>query len=213
MGKINRGILGGFSGKVGTVIGGFWNGIQYMRAVPQNVRDAKSPGQMRQRQRLKLLSTLVKQFNTFVQIAFENNRQGQTSGNLAYSYNLKNAFSGDYPDQEIAYDQLRVAQGGLTGALNASVDAIEEGEVTFSWSDNSTNGNAGPDDRVMLLLINADKQESVFDTQGPKRDESSATLTIPDSYSGDKLHAYIAFRNSDRGTVSNSTYLGTVTAT
>ena len=31
MGKIKQGILGGFRGKVGTVIGASWNGISYMR--------------------------------------------------------------------------------------------------------------------------------------------------------------------------------------
>jgi hypothetical protein len=30
MGTINKGILGGFSGKVGTVVGGTWKGIDYM---------------------------------------------------------------------------------------------------------------------------------------------------------------------------------------
>ena len=33
MGTINQGILGGFSGKVGTVIGGSWKGITYMRGI------------------------------------------------------------------------------------------------------------------------------------------------------------------------------------
>ena len=34
MGKINLGILGSFSGKVGNVVGGKWKGISYMRAKP-----------------------------------------------------------------------------------------------------------------------------------------------------------------------------------
>jgi len=32
MAKIEHGILGGFSGKVGTVIGGTWKGIDFMRS-------------------------------------------------------------------------------------------------------------------------------------------------------------------------------------
>ncbi len=32
MGTISKGILGGFSGKVGTVVGGSWKGIDYMRS-------------------------------------------------------------------------------------------------------------------------------------------------------------------------------------
>jgi hypothetical protein len=34
MGKISKGILGGFSGTVGTVVGGKWKGIDYMRSKP-----------------------------------------------------------------------------------------------------------------------------------------------------------------------------------
>ena len=39
MGKIKQGILGGFKGKVGTVIGSSWNGIAYMKGQAQSVRN------------------------------------------------------------------------------------------------------------------------------------------------------------------------------
>lgn len=38
MGTIKQGILGGFSGKVGTVAGSSWKGISYMRGRAQNVK-------------------------------------------------------------------------------------------------------------------------------------------------------------------------------
>ena len=41
MGKISQGILGGFSGKVGTVIGGNWKGIDYMRSKASKVTNPK----------------------------------------------------------------------------------------------------------------------------------------------------------------------------
>jgi hypothetical protein len=45
MGKIKQGILGGFKGKVGTVIGSSWNGIAYMRGLAQSVKNPKTAGQ------------------------------------------------------------------------------------------------------------------------------------------------------------------------
>ena len=33
MGTIKQGILGGFSGKVGTVVGSTWKSVHYMRAL------------------------------------------------------------------------------------------------------------------------------------------------------------------------------------
>ena len=49
MGKIKQGILGGFKGKVGTVIGSSWNGIAYMRGLTQSVKNPKTAGQTTQR--------------------------------------------------------------------------------------------------------------------------------------------------------------------
>jgi hypothetical protein len=35
MGTIKKGILGGFSGRVGTIAGASWKGIAYMCSLPQ----------------------------------------------------------------------------------------------------------------------------------------------------------------------------------
>ena len=61
MGKIKQGILGGFKGKVGTVIGSSWNGIAYMKGLPQSQKDPKSAAQMRQRTFFREVQNLVGQ--------------------------------------------------------------------------------------------------------------------------------------------------------
>lgn len=37
MGTIKQGILGGFSGKVGNIVGASWRGIDYIRSMPASV--------------------------------------------------------------------------------------------------------------------------------------------------------------------------------
>ena len=69
MGKIKQGILGGFKGKVGTVIGSSWNGIAYMKGQPQSVKDAKSAAQIAQRNFFREVQDLVGQL-TAEQLAF-----------------------------------------------------------------------------------------------------------------------------------------------
>jgi hypothetical protein len=61
MGKIKQGILGGFKGKVGTVIGSSWNGIAYMKGLPQSVRNPRTDAQVQQRNFFKELQGLVSQ--------------------------------------------------------------------------------------------------------------------------------------------------------
>ena len=63
MGKIKQGILGGFRGKVGTVIGASWNGIAYMRGLAQSHKNPKTAAQLQQRTFFKELHELVAQLS------------------------------------------------------------------------------------------------------------------------------------------------------
>ena len=69
MGKIKQGILGGFKGKVGTVIGASWNGIAYMKGLPQSQKDPKTAAQVAQRSFFREVQDLVDQL-TAEQLAF-----------------------------------------------------------------------------------------------------------------------------------------------
>jgi hypothetical protein len=42
MGKIRQGILGGFNGTVGTVVGGSWKGTAYMRGKAQSIKNPRT---------------------------------------------------------------------------------------------------------------------------------------------------------------------------
>ncbi len=83
MGKIKQGILGGFKGKVGTVIGSSWNGIAYMKGLPQSQKDPKTAAQMAQRDFFREVQDLVGQL-TYEQLAFlfPNSAKGMSRRNL-----------------------------------------------------------------------------------------------------------------------------------
>jgi hypothetical protein len=63
MGKIKQGILGGFRGTVGTVVGSSWNGITYMKGKPQSVKNPKTDAQLQQRGFFRDLQQLVAQLS------------------------------------------------------------------------------------------------------------------------------------------------------
>lgn len=66
MGTIKQGILGGFSGKVGTVIGSSWKGISYMRGRAQNVKNPQTEKQIEQRSKFALTLDFLKPITPFV---------------------------------------------------------------------------------------------------------------------------------------------------
>ena len=69
MGKIKQGILGGFKGKVGTVIGSSWNGIAYMKGLPQSQKDPKTAAQIAHRAFFSEVQDIVSQL-TYEQLVF-----------------------------------------------------------------------------------------------------------------------------------------------
>ena len=83
MGKIKQGILGGFKGKVGTVIGASWNGIAYMKGLPQSVKNPKTEAQQAQRAFFAEVQDLVGQLS-YEQLLFlfPNSAKGMSRRNL-----------------------------------------------------------------------------------------------------------------------------------
>ena len=83
MGKIKQGILGGFRGKVGTVIGASWNGISYMRGLAQSHKNPKTAAQLQQRAFFKELHGLVAQLSDEqLQSLFPSATRGMTRRNM-----------------------------------------------------------------------------------------------------------------------------------
>ncbi len=70
MGNIKQGILGGFSGKVGTVVGSNWKGISYMRAIAPSIRDARTAKQLAQREKFKLVLGFLRSVQSYVRVGF-----------------------------------------------------------------------------------------------------------------------------------------------
>lgn len=212
MGKISQGILGGFSGKVGNVVGGTWKGIDYMRVKPANVANPQTEAQMDQRSKFSTILSFLQPIGDFIKVGFKNYAIKMTAFNSAMSYNLKNALTGDYPDYEIDYAEALVSRGSLAGALNPSVQSSGVGVLDFEWTDNSSEGNANVTDKVMVLALNPTKKEAIFVTDGALRTEESQTITMPLNYEGDTVECYIAFKALD-GSVSNSKYIGPILIT
>ncbi len=83
MGTIKQGVLGGFSGKVGTVIGSFWKGKSVMRSIAPHIANPKSDGQQVQRQKFAVVIKFIQSMVQFLRIGFKNYAIGMTQVNAA----------------------------------------------------------------------------------------------------------------------------------
>ena len=207
MGTIKQGILGGFSGKVGTVIGSSWKGISYMRGRAQSVRNPRTEGQMEQRSKFSLTLDFLKPITAYVRTGYKTYANKQTAFNAAMSYIVKNAVSGAFPNYALDYSLALVSRGNLTQPLNANA-TMSAGKTTISWTDNSGQGDAQATDVAMPLAFNTDKGEAVFSTSAATRADQSAELTFPADWAGDTVEIYLGFISADGINVANSFYLG-----
>lgn len=206
MGTIKKGILGGFSGKVGTVVGSTWNSINYMRSLADSYTDANTEKQRCQRGRFSAAVEFLRTLVPYLRIGYRDCGAGQSAFSAAMSDVLKNAVEGCEADAAVNFRKARVSRGTLTGAPDASV-TVTGGKVSFSWTDNSGTGNAKEDDAVMALAYNKDKGEAVYDTQAGKRADGTAELTVPAAWDGDALAIYLSFCSADQREVSDSACL------
>lgn len=212
MGKIAQGILGGLSGKVGNVIGGNWKGIDYLRIKPSSVANPRTEGQVNQRNKFTVTLEYLQPNLAFVQKGYKNYAVKMTQFNAAMSYVLNNAVTGIAPNFTVDYTLALLSRGNLSGVLNPGTDLATPGEVTFTWDDNSLEGNANPTDKAMLLVYNPSKKESISQLEGVDRTVGTETLIIPSTYAGDTVELFMAFIEADGSRVSNSVYLGSGTA-
>ena len=169
MGKISQGVLGGFSGKVGNIVGGTWKGIDYMRIKPSNVANPRTQGQVDQRTKFSNVLNFLQPMTEFLRVGYKLYANKMTQFNSAMSYQLQNAITGVYPDFSIDYTKVLVSKGALLRAEATTGVSTEAGVVQLSWTDNSASGGAKATDKALIMLYNADKKVAVYDTAGADR--------------------------------------------
>ena len=214
MGTIKQGILGGFSGKVGTVIGSSWKGISYMRGQAQHVKNPRSAGQLNQRSKFSLALSFLQPVVPYIRIGYKSQAAKQTEFNAAMSYTIKNAITGSYPNYALDYTKIVVSKGGLTQVTGATATwDNNRNEVKIDWTDNSGVGNALATDKAMPFIYNKAKGETIYDTAGATRATHTQSLTVPNDWEGDKVEVYLGMVSEDGKEVADSIYLGEVTLT
>ena len=159
MGKIKQGILGGFKGKVGTVIGSSWNGISYMKGQAQSVRNPKTPAQMIQRDFFKEVQELAGQLSN-EQLAF---LFPQTPKNMT----RRNALAQQLAADPIVTDDAKhVDLANITTLGNAPTADLPDvaitaaGEnLTISWDGSNDYRAAHYDEFPTVFVINVTKKK------------------------------------------------------
>jgi hypothetical protein len=210
MGKIEKGILGGFSGKVGTVVGGNWRGIDYMRSKGKRSKADPTVSQLEQQAKFALATRFAQTMSPLLATGFSYYTLKQTALNSAVSYILKNAVSGAYPNSSILYANVLISRGDIPTVLAPTATATAGSKLTYNWTDNSGTGTAKPTDKVMLAAYCPELNQCVYTTGSASRSDLTDELNLA-SFSGKQVHTYIGGISENGRSIANSIYTGPVT--
>lgn len=203
MGEIKRGILGGFSGRVGTVVGSTWKKVSYMRALALSVANPRTLPQRRQRGKFALTLAFLRTLTPYLRVGYKPQAKTCTAFNAAMSYNMRYAMTGEYPDIGVDYRRVMVARGSLTPVFDVTATKAD-GKISMTWTDNSGMGDAFATDLAMPLAYNKKLAVAVYDFAAATRDAAALELTLPADWGDDPLAVYLAFRSKDNRSVTNS---------
>lgn len=211
MAKLNNGIFGAISGKIGNIEGYIRKGQPLIRLKKRKTNVPPSLKQLAVRQKMKIVNTFIGSMTEFVAAGFGLAAAGETytANNAAKSYQLLNAIQGEYPHYSINYSKVRLTQGLLPVADDPQVTPLAN-SLLFTWSFDINEGYYYQRQQVMLLSYAPAINKSFYTVSGARRITGAETMELPDELRGRVLECYISFVADDRKAISNSTYIGQV---
>ena len=211
MATIKKGILGGFSGKVGTVIGGSWKGVDYMRSLPKASSKPVTQKQNDQRMKFAMAMTFLKPISALIAKGFQSVTGARTPLNAAVSYHVKEAVIGLSPDFSMDVSKVLFSQGELTGVWSPTAESTLPASIDFNWEDNTGTALAEADDQTIFLVHNSAKAQYVVLENSAERSAGEVSLILPSNFSGDEVDCWMSFCTKDGKRVATSVYVGKVT--
>lgn len=201
MGKITAGILGGFSGKVGNVVGGSWKGISTMRIMPASVANPRTTGQVNQRNKFSGVVDLAQSFlvNTIKPL---NDRFAvkQSGYNLFVSRNIELfADNGSFqPDSAIKFGQGELGETQVTYA-----GAGTGKDFRLTWPTSVSGKQLSTDEAYICIIKGSADERAWYPTAATRADGA---------YEGDFFNGvdadscfFLTFRSADGTKVGTTT--------
>ena len=205
MAKVRQGILGGFRGRVGNIVGTGWKGIAVMKSLPLTVANPRTAGQVKQRNKFsKLVSIGSRALASIIKPLWDRFASNMSGFNAFISANQR-AFD---MNGNFVPDDLIISRGRMLSPVSAVVSNSGQ-TATLTVTNPVGDRFALPTDRIFVLAYNADLDVIGFSGQTAATRGAGATVSVPVTI-GNSLSPvqcsfyFISYLRSDGSEVSNS---------
>lgn len=202
MAIIKQGILGGFSNKVGSVVGAGWKGIATMRSLPQSVANPRTTAQVANRSTFAQLAILASSIlPTIIQPLWNRWAKKMSGYNEWLSVNKKLLDS--VGNVNLYFAQAVFANGDLSANITAG-SVSGAGAVNLTFSTDLVNAHdAATDEAYVVVGVGKSSITSLSEVKlygfatGVARSAGALTVNIDSVTGDDVVNAYLMFRSKD----------------
>ena len=210
MATIKQGILGAFSGKVGSVVGSSWKGIPVMKSLPPSVANPKTAKQIEQRSRMKACTAFSQSILADVIKPLNDRFASRMSGFNAFTSRNIACFEGgaltDAADVQIS-PMGNKAQ--LIDAIGAEVKpGKKEAKITVETTSIAGSGKALATDKPYFVVFNRTTEKAFGLAPSFTRADEVMILELPDDEFSpdDAVDVWAAFLRNDGTVVFETAY-------
>lgn len=207
MGKCNQGVFGNWVKRVGNVVGRVVNGQNIYSIYQPNVSNPQTDTQQQIRTKFRMLCKLGSVIASFLKLGLLGSKGDGTWLSRFISVNFDKGVTGTWPEFELNYPKLILSQGNVDLPYNPAAQ-LQGSDINITWTDNSGIGNAQDNDKVMFVVFNKDKIQSIADTEAADRSSRQASYSLPASWNGDTVYVYFAMYRTKDKVASTSLFLG-----
>ena len=201
MAKLHQGILGGFSGTVGTVIGYRRNNQWFMRAKPRSVANPRTEAQQAHRRQFGDMVSLASKLLPALKVGMRHYapQHAMTAGNAFVHLNWVR-------DGAISLKDMKLSVGPVPMVTFTEI-TVEEGVLTLRWDKNLHHHGAKNEDTIKIFAYSETLGMTQCVATAERRSRRLSTL-LPDAFRDAHLWALI---EDPMGRTSESTYLEPIT--
>ena len=197
MAKLHQGILGGFSGTVGTVIGYRRNNQWFMRARPRFVANPRTEAQQAHRRQFGDMVSLASKLLPVLKVGMRHYapQHAMTAGNAFVHLNW-------VKDGAISLKDMKLSVGPVPMVTFTEV-SVEDGVLTLRWDKNLHHHGAKNEDTIKIYAYSEEQGLTQCVATAERRSRRLSTL-LPDAFRDAHLWALI---EDPMGRTSESQYL------
>ncbi|RZK90884.1 MAG: hypothetical protein EOO98_07415 [Pedobacter sp.] len=204
MARYKNGITGTFRGKVGNVVGVESRGIAYMRSLPEQSTKKSSEKQVKQQQKLAMLSCWLKPISQLIKVSVQHIGVGKTAMNEIFAINYREALTEVHGGWEINCQRAIFSIGELVNSIVTDFSRMQ-GKLNINWL-NAPESPFNRDNHAATFVLHNGNKFLAFNAAALRADRH-VELQLPFDFTLETFHCWMWY-SDDTLKVSTTTYIG-----